>query len=521
MKKFVYLLLGFLTAGAVSCTEDTTRFVEPDSACKVTGEALNFEAEGGTQSFSIEAYNLAWRIGHEPSRGTWYYAEGDAGENFARIEYTLPANDSEEPYEDYFQIEIPGFEPVKVSVAQKGVVYTPVLEVYPVELYFSAKGGSRAVYVTAEHVEWDITTEDEWLTIERTEETDDAGRIKVNITAEAWNDTVNDRWGEITVSGEGVESKTITVGQLAAEIEQEPENIWERSSRSRMNLKGNVQTVSEQFNFMTSSAIQNLSFDAAGMLLAYTRMNMYENVENHSITYDADGRITKIEGRWNANDSFQLTFTYGSHGKYVSVWELFTKLQESSIDLQHTVWLPRVILDLERIDLTFHRDESGMYSETDGTGVIAWTITGDTGTLSASLDYTWGPSTFEQTLAFSGAYPTQVKTSDGTIVDYSFNPANGYLIYTAEYFDGSQPEGKTWYNDDRINSVQKNDASDEWTGFTTAYDEELDILEQKYATEYMGFTVVYPEKDMQGNWLKAEFSDPWSTTPHERTITYF
>lgn len=84
-----------------------------------------------------------------------------------------------------------------------------LLEATPVELEFTAAGGTLTVAVKADNVEWTASTATEWLTLEDNSGTTD-GVMKVTARK---NEGADDRTGTITLTGKGVDAVTIEVEQ--------------------------------------------------------------------------------------------------------------------------------------------------------------------------------------------------------------------------------------------------------------------------------------------------------------------
>lgn len=115
------------------------------------------------------------------------------------------------------------------------------LSATPGTLTFTATPDTpKTIDVKAENVSWKATTEAGWLTLKNAEGTADG-----TITVEAQSNTTTDpQNATIVIKAEGVDDVTITVTQDAGEPAiTEPAIIWDRSSRSRMNLQGDVKTV--------------------------------------------------------------------------------------------------------------------------------------------------------------------------------------------------------------------------------------------------------------------------------------
>lgn len=523
MEKKSFSLIAFLMMLAVlsaTACKDVIQFIEPESVLDVDTTSLEFDADGGTLSFTVTAYNLDWTISHEPSAGSWEFTTGDEGENLAVIEYTIPANETDEVYTDHFEISAPDMEPEIISITLAGQVFTPRLLVYPDFLTFLSNASSSSFFVTAEHVdEWDIQTTDTWYTYNIADEPDEDGRYEVVVSVEDYEGT-EDRYGKLEVVAENVEVQVVEITQFCPAPEpEEPENFWQRSYRSRMNMRGAIQEVSSYINFFTSDQITDVNFSQDGMIQSFCIDYMGYGVRTIRIDALYDD-IYSLNGSWDGGGYFTIEFTYGSHGKYIPVWEFFQKMEESSISLEYTAWMPRVIYNLESIEMTYHDPDQG-FGETDGTISAKWAVDGNTAQLNTAIDYSYGSSTYTQSIIFNGIYPQSIHTGDGNIYDYEMNPSNGYMISYAEYYEGSEPTGRTHFNEDNINSISGNDSPDSWTGFTAAYDEFLNLTSCTYGDEFASFTIAYPSSDRSGNWTESIVTYSYQELTYERTITYY
>ena len=274
------------------------------------------------------------------------------------------------------------------------------LSATPGTLTFTATPDTpKTIDVKAENVSWKATTEAGWLTLKNAEGTADG-----TITVEAQSNTTTDpQNATIVIKAEGVDDVTITVTQDAGEPAiTEPAIIWDRSSRSRMNLQGDVKTVSVFGNHLDDTFIYNLTFDDNGMLSSYDRM--YGSTTVHfTLTYDGENRLTKI-----ATDEFAIDLGYADHGKYVSTDNIFTNLSWS-FNTDFKVWLPRFIKNLSSITAA-----DAEYSTS-----IAINVSGDQGNIVYD-----GDEEGATPIAFSGEFMSEYKGEGyyATTETFTVNP---------------------------------------------------------------------------------------------------
>ena len=337
------------------------------------------------------------------------------------------------------------------------------LSATPGTLTFTATPDTpKTIDVKAENVSWKATTEAGWLTLKNAEGTADG-----TITVEAQSNTTTDpQNATIVIKAEGVDDVTITVTQDAGEPTiTEPAIIWDRSSRSRMNLQGDVKTVSVFGNHLDDTFIYNLTFDDNGMLSSYDRM--YGSTTVHfTLTYDGENRLTKI-----ATDEFAIDLGYADHGKYVSTDNIFTTS-------------------------------------------IAINVSGDQGNIVYD-----GDEEGATPIAFSGEFMSEYKGEGyyATTETFIVNPENGNLLvhHIIDPFGAMDRK----YNDDRINSISELTGGD--IQQKAVYNENLDMTRVENIDDASkNFDIAY-EYDEHQNWIKATYSGgSYDGEVLDRTVTY-
>lgn len=492
----------------------------PEEMMEVSTEALEFPVEGGTKEFSITTNQPGWKFERIPSVGTFLYLAGDEGENHVTVSWTMPENKSFEKIEDSIIIRTPSNDEYVISISQEAAVKVLSLDVYPEQLAFSSNAQSGTFMVTPVNLDsWTATSEDSWISCEVAKTPNEEGRYAVTVTVDENTSYEEDRYGFVTVSAEGVESKSILIGQFCKEKVVDS-FLWNRPSTSRMNLKGKVKTMSAYSNFCyPDDKLINLSFDTDGNLSGFGTENYIGDEVTAKITYSNGNRIDKITAKWSGDSYYEIDFTYGDHGKWVPTWNLFSKLTEFSIDFKYKAWFPAVIKNLIGIDVIYHKGASEYEGESNGKTTLNWTVTESGLHLGGKMSYSWGDSVYSQDINYDGAWPVKLTNSDNAVIEYVFNPENGYRISECEYSKESEPNGKTLFNDDTINSLKGNDSSDEYTAFNCTYDDFMDLVKYN-ASEWSSYTVAY-ERDLKGNWTKATVKYSYMDMTIDNAITYF
>ncbi|MFQ8827027.1 MAG: BACON domain-containing protein [Alistipes sp.] len=489
MKKlFYFACTSLLALGAVSCDDDDDAPVRSLSA---TPENLTFTATpDAPKTIEVKAENVSWKATTEAGWLTLKNAEGTAD---GTITVEARNNTTTGPQNATIVIKAEGVDDVTVTVTQEAPGKS--LSATPDNLAFTATPDvPKTIEVQAQNVSWEATTEAGWLELENA-----TGTGNGTITVKASDNTTTDpQNATIVIKAEGVDDVTVTVTQEAGSPAiTEPAIIWDRSSRSRMNLQGNVKTVSIFGNHLDDTFIYNLTFDDNGMLTSYDRM--YGSTTVHfTLTYDGENRLTKI-----ATSEFAIDLGYADHGKYVSTDNIFTNLSYS-FNTDFKVWLPRFIKNLSSITAA----DAG-YSTS-----IAINVSGDQG----SIVYD-GDEEGAMPIAFSGEFMSECKTEGyyATTETFTVNPENGNLLvhHIIDPFGAMDRK----YNDDRINSIAELSGGD--IQQKAIYNENLDMTRVEDIDDASkNFDIAY-EYDEHQNWIKATYSGgSYDGEVLNRTVTY-
>lgn len=389
----------------------------------------------------------------------------------------------------------------------KGTDVPKSLTATPDALTFAAvTDAPLTIEVKAQNVTWEATTEAGWLTLSPASGNADG---TISVTASD-NETTELQHATIVIRAEGVEDVKVAVTQEAGEpVVSEPTIIYDRSSRSRMNFQGSVKSASVFGLFLNNTweSIDNLQFDATGMLTSFTR-NINGETVTYSLAYDAANRLT--ECAWSDSDGAKsIELAYGDHGKYIYTDNLFNDLSMTIGVTNHALWLPRCVKDLERITCKapYYRDPSVI-----DTYLYRVEVTGDTGKICLQLNDE--PEEENAELGFTGPFTSRYVSTGwfGSTTEYTLNPENGNLLqYTSD--DGYSTIVVT-YNDDRINSLAEvqGDISTKLT-----YNDYLDAISVTDPSDNSTVAMSY-EYDADGNWTKMTVTGGDATT---RNLTYY
>lgn len=390
------------------------------------------------------------------------------------------------------------------------------------ELEFSYEGGTQTVNVFTENAEWwDAYPSQSWIHLEK-----DMENGILNVTTAPCS-SISDLEGRIVIYSATDSISEIKVKQSGNGI------IYDRSSKQLMNLKGRIKSLSSYCNPMfvwqlNPGYLYNLQFNENGMLTHYEffRQDMMKakTIYTIDVEYDAQNRISTINGKTddkkgNFPESFTMKFSYGNHGKYISTYNLFTASDSWFCYIEDRMWMPAMIKDLEKIELTSDFLETGDI-------FVEIKVDGDTGIAEDNLggvnEYT-----------FTGDYTTKIESQIFFIVSYvpchttiEVDPESGNRISMTSRNDevfGRFTENK--YNLDLANTCSYfYDGNGLYCEITAEYNDRCDLTSMYNASRDSKGVFEY-SYDEYGNWTKMEIleltGDVFSDLETERTIEYY
>lgn len=221
------------------------------------------------------------------------------------------------------------------------------------EIAFSTEGGSKTVKVSVhDATSWTAAATGSWIDIEP-----DVNAGTVKVTVEPTED-IEDKTGEIIVYTDAETPAKIAVTQKGNGI------IYDRTSLKLMGIKGKVRSMDFWFNPMHMWEVQpgffrNLEFSKEGMLTHFEFSFKQGVVVDFSVDadYDEHNRIT--EARFTTSDiysryfpsEYAIRFTYGNHGKYVCLENVFYPIETWNCMVCNWAWLPFSMKDLTEVRL--------------------------------------------------------------------------------------------------------------------------------------------------------------------------
>lgn len=378
-----------------------------------------------------------------------------------------------------------------------------IIEVSQQNLTFTQDSLTQTILVSAtESVACQISYSESWLTVDY-EISPESDSTLVTVTAEAYN-VDETRTGRIVFTGEGAANVTVRVTQIGdIPIVPEPEVIWDRSARSRLNLKGRVKTVSVLYNPLIdiNNKVNDAQFDKYGNLTGFT-----SNDTHYSATYDSQNRLTTFAYSFDGGKAV-AEFHYGDHGVYIPTSTLLYDLCYY-VYTYNQIWIPKFIKNLASI--TFERTGS-----MSGEMVYEIDRENGTGTLSGTSDHD---------LTIEGDFVTLVISHypgfNDNFNQYEFNAENGNLINEQTGIIIGNPMDNLTYNDDYLNTLAGNISDYAYDQYTCSYNENSDLAAFDSNDDSYDYTITY-EYDSMGNWIKAVKTQNGEETVIERTITYW
>ena len=398
------------------------------------------------------------------------------------------------------------------------------------QIDFPAEGGCEAVVVFIEGLEsWDAYASESWIEL-----TPDREKGILTVSADE-TEEVGDISGKVIIYSSLEETIEIEVDQKGWGV------IYDRPTKSLMNLRGNVKEVDFWFSpknmwMMQPQYLYNLVFNEKGMLTHYeTNYTTDKRVDFYAdLTYDGDNRLVRIDitSKGGASDYFPaaltVDFSYDDHGKYISTRNMFTIIDSWNCFIYPNVWMPKMIRDLSSVKLTskffeqfIGRDHVTLDIEVNGDEGQAWyTMTEERQGLFETYEFS-GPytSAMQYEIVFVGIYIP-------SWVTYEIRPESGYITRVQHRNDevfGILEEERFDTNIRNTTSSYANNYQN-YMRLTVEYNEYFDPVYSHNASQEATakFGYVY---DKAGNWTELEIEEmtkePGQPLKTSRKITYY
>ena len=490
----LFLPLVLTAGGFISCNDDPNDSGASTPEIRVTpAEGLTFEAEGGTLSLTVEASGTVWDVSKDAS---WINVSPQVQEH--RIDVTVGPYEEIESRSGTITVSGKGAEPVLVKVIQNGVV--PTLEVSPTQLDFGCDASHKTIVVSVTNgIAWQAETPDaSWISLEADP---DNGSVRVNVEE---NTEKAPRSGKFRITAEGAEAVSVAVSQEGAA------DFWARSIAYRMGYLGKIKFADrhvDYVNHLGEIVLTDLQFDENGNLLSFRRD---ANAMTVTLEYDTSNRPTVLTAR-SSDRNFSILFEYGTHGKYIPIFELFEYDLDILFPVDFRIWMPFLFKDLTAIEI---RDQDRPDNNLD----YRVSVSGNTGSYDAY--YETGEEYWPQyyDFVFEADYIKQVNSAGEEYGNYQIDAASGKITRQVmhSYYEIVYERAL-----DRRNTITRAEFGS--YEMTLAYNESLDLTSRTMlaGSDMPSLTALY-EYDTQGNWIKGEFTENGGETATvERTLSYW
>lgn len=435
---------------------------------------------------------------------------------------------------------------------------TPSVNSDVTEIEFTTEGGSRTISVSTEGLEsWDVYSSASWAEIipDFT-----ANTITVNV---APTEDIDDKTCDVVIFSDIRQAQMISIIQKGNGI------IYDRPSSKQMGFRGKVRLADFYFDPIhmwehQPGYLYNLEFDKNGMLTYYEFTYKADIVVNFAVevSYNNENRPVKLHA-YSSDTSgevfpseFVIDFTYGSHGKYVNLQNLFAPIEAWNCPTFYRVWMPDALKNLTGIRLSSDFLRTYQITE-DGKGINHVDIIIDTYP-EDEWEGRW-QAKYRSYLPKSGTddegNSIQVPNPEGTLYElnkYEFTgPFTTKMIYDIDFvgiiipatvtFDLDQRNGlvyteeirndevfgqllyKTYHSDFNNSCFRYSDDMGTYYRMDIEYNEKYDVsrLYNGSRDAYADFQYEYDEF---GNWKAIECeanSLPLTMFPSTRKIKYY
>ena len=300
------------------------------SRLRVDPDSIVFESHSETKTVSLFS-NTNWTAF---CSADWLTISPESGSGNETITVAAEENTSTESRSATIIVSGTNVETKTISVTQAGFVYTLDVDTTPLEYAFS--GGSKVINITS-NTSWRISTSVDWITISPT-----TGSNVGSITIIAMpNDDTNSRTAIVSISGENVETKTISITQAGFEyiLTVSPQILSFIADGETKTVSVNSTTTWSATSSADWLSVTSTSGSNNGTLIVVANTNTSpqqrtatitvsgENVDSKTIAVVQDGYVYTLEV-----SSASLDFVAEGETKTVSISSNTTWNVTSSVD---------------------------------------------------------------------------------------------------------------------------------------------------------------------------------------------
>ncbi len=181
---------------------------EKQDMLTVNAERINFQAEGGIDSITIETTADSWNISNPAN--AWLSLSKTSGTMKTAIVALSVNTRSVVGRSDTLTISAGNAKPVKVIISQAASDFLYLLNVNNTSLAFTKTGGIASLTINTDAPQWIITANAGWLQF--SQGTGNSGSTTINITASE-NNNIGSRSAIITLTADNAPEVKITVSQ--------------------------------------------------------------------------------------------------------------------------------------------------------------------------------------------------------------------------------------------------------------------------------------------------------------------
>jgi hypothetical protein len=254
----------------------------------VSVATINLSADNTTNSAFFISSNTNWKISCNQS---WLMLNKDSGSKNDTIEFSFSSNPT--VTKRYAVIKINGFKAQSRNIAVIQEAGTPFLHVSSDTLNVLSDEGSKAVLNISSNINWQLSYDQNWLNFNKV-----SGFNNDSVTiSTSLNQTIEKRFAVITLEGNGLPDKTISVLQEAGkpflQISSDTLNIAaDEGSQAALNIFSNTSwQLSSKQNWLALTQVSG-SDSAIVTLTASTNEQLNKRIA--SLTISSDGLPEKI-----------------------------------------------------------------------------------------------------------------------------------------------------------------------------------------------------------------------------------
>lgn len=247
---------------------------------EISPATLGFYASGGSASVTVTS-NTSWSIS---SNQTWLSLNKSSGTGGSTFVCTADANTQTYARTATVTITATGVAAQTITIGQDGVGLA--LSVSETSLTFAAAGENKSVNI-ASNILWNASDDADWITLSAASGTNNG---QLTITAEA-NSSLSSRTGTITISGDDVSNRIITITQdgtgTTLSVSESSLSFSASGESKQVDITSNASwTISTDADWVTLSVVSGSN---NGLFTITTAANTSQSERTGTISIGATG----------------------------------------------------------------------------------------------------------------------------------------------------------------------------------------------------------------------------------------